>query len=66
MQISVNNEIQQVPENSRLVDLLEQLQYDSQNVAVAINTDFVPRGNYAAQVLQAGDKVDIVAPIQGG
>lgn len=66
MQISVNNEIQTVADTCSILNLLEQLDYDHQSVAVALNTDFVPRGNYAQQLLCTGDKVDIVAPIQGG
>lgn len=34
--------------------------------AVALNTTFVPKGQYSATVLQAGDVVDIVNPIVGG
>ncbi len=34
--------------------------------AVAVNTQFVPKGSYETVVLQAGDVVDIVNPIVGG
>ena len=35
-------------------------------VATAVNGAFVPRGARAATLLTAGDKVEIVAPRQGG
>jgi sulfur carrier protein len=35
-------------------------------VATALNGDFVPRGARAATQLADGDKVEIVAPRQGG
>ena len=34
--------------------------------AVAVNTTFVPRGSYALQTLQPGDRVEIIAPVTGG
>ncbi len=37
-----------------------------QPFAVAVNTEFVPKGRYAEHLLQAGDQVDIVRPIVGG
>jgi sulfur carrier protein len=35
-------------------------------VATAVNGEFVPRGARAATLLSSGDKVEIVAPRQGG
>jgi sulfur carrier protein len=35
-------------------------------VATAVNGDFVPRQARAATLLSGGDKVEIVAPRQGG
>ena len=35
-------------------------------VATALNGDFVPKGARAATLLREGDKVEIVAPRQGG
>ena len=35
-------------------------------VATAVNGDFVPRQARAARLLAEGDKVEIVAPRQGG
>ena len=34
--------------------------------AVAVNTTFVPKANYATHALQAGDRVEIIAPDTGG
>ena len=48
-----------------LAQLLAQLQPDAP-FAAAVNTVFVPRGDYAQTRLAEGDKVDIVAPVGGG
>ncbi|MCW8205786.1 sulfur carrier protein ThiS [Verminephrobacter aporrectodeae subsp. tuberculatae] len=34
--------------------------------AVAVNTRFVPRADYATQRLQPGDRVEIISPVTGG
>ena len=34
--------------------------------AVAVNTVFVPNTRYAEQVLQTGDRVEIISPVTGG
>jgi sulfur carrier protein len=46
--------------------LLAELSYAEAAVATALNGDFVARGQRAATRLAAGDKVEIVAPRQGG
>jgi sulfur carrier protein len=33
---------------------------------VALNGNFVARGQHAARALQAGDKLDVVHPVAGG
>jgi sulfur carrier protein len=34
--------------------------------AVALNGQFVARGQHASKVLAAGDKLDVVSPVAGG
>ncbi len=34
--------------------------------AAALNSQFVPKTQYAATALQAGDQIEIIAPITGG
>ena len=49
-----------------LARVLEELGYGGKKVAVAVNETFVPRGGWRTRQIQAGDRLDIVAPIQGG
>ena len=49
-----------------LSELLAQLGFDQNQVATALNGDFVPRQARAETGLAADDKVEIVAPRQGG
>ncbi|GAB3496107.1 hypothetical protein GCM10027399_18840 [Curvibacter fontanus] len=34
--------------------------------AAAVNTQFVPKTQYTQQVLNAGDRVEIISPVTGG
>ena len=49
-----------------LGELLAELDYAETQVATARNGEFVPRGARAATQLTAGDRIEIVAPRQGG
>jgi sulfur carrier protein len=65
MSITVNGETQaHVAET--IAELLTALDFDSGSVAIARNEAFVPRGNYAETAIEAGDRIEIVAPMQGG
>ncbi len=66
IEISVNNEKRQIQEHSTVDQLLELCGFEPRKIAVAINTEFVPRSDYASQSFNAGDAVDILAAVQGG
>ena len=49
-----------------LSDVLAALGYEDTVVATAINGDFVPARKRAATPVQDGDRIEILAPRQGG
>lgn len=49
-----------------LADLLIELDYGDRLVATAINQDFVRKTARAETVLKPMDRIEIVAPMQGG
>jgi sulfur carrier protein len=49
-----------------LAELVAREGHAETSVATAVNGDFVPRQERAATLLAEGDKVEIVAPRQGG
>jgi len=55
-----------VPAGSTLAALVETLGHAPDAVATAVNGDFVPRGQRAAQQLRADDAVLFFQPITGG
>lgn len=46
--------------------LLEQLQLQQNRVAVELNLEILPKARYADQVIQDGDRIEIVHFVGGG
>lgn len=66
MQIVINGEQKSVVEGLSAQQLLEQLGLTQQKCALEVNEEIVPRSVYAQQILQAGDRVEIIHAIGGG
>jgi sulfur carrier protein len=66
MQISFNGQLLQT-DCQLLSQLLEaQNLHLKTSLACAVNQHFVPRSQWPTYTLQAGDKIDVVAPVAGG
>ena len=63
--IVVNGEAVQVGART-LSDLLTELGYGDAKVATALNGDFIPALRRSKTLIGAGDRVEVVAPRQGG
>jgi sulfur carrier protein len=66
MQVLINQNPVACEAGVTLQELLEKLGYTPQNVAVAIDGAFVPRSKYPMLAIEAGQTLDVVAPMQGG
>jgi len=66
MIVTVNGEERTLPADSTVATLVEDLSASSRGVAVAINGDVVPRGEWVATALEDGARIEVVAAIQGG
>jgi sulfur carrier protein len=66
IKVSVNGQIQSIDLNITLKQLLVNLNYTTNSFAVAINTTFVPLDKYHTTIINDGDTIDILAPVQGG
>ena len=64
--ISLNGEPYQVEGDARLPALIERLKMRPQRIAVEINRRIVPKSEYAATILAAGDEVEIINFVGGG
>lgn len=66
IELSVNGERRQLEQTTSIAAALKQWGYSGEDIAVAINGEFVPRSTYAERQVAQSDRIDIVAPIQGG
>jgi sulfur carrier protein len=65
MRLVVNGESQEVPA-ATLADALQSLDLAEAKVATALNGEFVPARARASTPVKDGDRIEIVAPRQGG
>ena len=66
IKVSVNGEIKELDENLNINQLIAALNYKTKGFAVAVNTTFVSIKSYEETIIQDGDTIDILAPVQGG
>lgn len=70
MKITINGQQKDMPKDFEaplnLYDVLEQEQVIGMMIAVAQNGNFVPKSAYETTLINDGDALEIVAPMQGG
>ena len=65
MKVIVNNEPREI-RGRTLADLLQELGFAGTVVATAVNGQFAPAGSRAGRELVEGDRIEVLAPMQGG
>jgi sulfur carrier protein len=65
MRLIVNGEAREL-EATTLAAALEALEYGGEKVATALNGDFVPARERETTPVRDGDRIEILAPRQGG
>ncbi len=66
IRVSINGETQEFDNALNVAAMLEHCGFEAKKVAVAINTDFVPRSQYQERQLANNDQIDVLAAVQGG
>jgi sulfur carrier protein len=66
LQIRVNGEPRTLGAGVCLADLIETLGLGGRKLAVAVNREVVPRGQYRTRRLDEGDRVEILEAVGGG
>lgn len=66
MKVILNGEEQPLEINHTILSLLNLTGYSEKLVAVAVNGTFIPKTSYTEIRINDGDKIEIVAPMQGG
>ncbi len=66
MNIVLNGESQQVPDNITAAQLVETLGLTGTRLAMEVNMEIVPRSTFQEFVIHPDDRVEIVRAIGGG
>lgn len=66
MKIRVNGQEFETQSTCSLQELLQQLKIQSQAVAVAVNSEVIPRSELDKWAIQSNDEVEIIQPVGGG
>jgi sulfur carrier protein len=66
MQIEVNGQEREVPDDTTITQLLRELDVKVPHVAVEVNLEVVPRARHAETKLRAGDRLEVVTLVGGG
>lgn len=66
MQIIVNGEPRETTDGLSVTDLVHKISDRDTGIAVALNSEVVPRGRWADTTVTAGDRIDVVTAVQGG
>ena len=66
MKIIVNGDAHDVPSAASLARALEQLGFGGAVVATALNGEFVASAAREGITLSEGDRIEVLAPMQGG
>jgi len=66
MKIIVNGQSKDFKENITLLELLQNLDLEEKVMAAAINMDIVKQDNWNKQILNDGDKLELLDFVGGG
>ena len=67
VEISINQESFMLPENGKLADVLSILEiHQPDGIAIAVNDNVIPRGEWQGFILQPKDRVFVIRATQGG
>lgn len=64
--ITINGQPKELSMAINIETFLKSEGYDTMSVAVAMNGSFVAKSSFATTILNDGDAIEIVAPMQGG
>lgn len=66
MEIRVNGQPEEIASPVTVSELIEIRNISDKGVAVAVNDSVVPKSEWTATTIQAGDRIEIVRATQGG
>lgn len=64
--ISINGEIKEVPDETKLSGLLELFSLPKQRIAIELNRNVIRRQDWESVELSANDKIEVIHFVGGG
>jgi len=66
MKIFINGKEKEVSSNLTALELINNFGYSNQRVALEINSQIIPKSNFANKMICAYDKIEIIKAVGGG
>lgn len=66
MQVTLNGTFYNIPPDSTILFLLQEVKLEGKRIAVEINEQIIPRTQHAEYKLSEGDRVEIIHAVGGG
>ncbi|SVE50578.1 uncharacterized protein METZ01_LOCUS503432 [marine metagenome] len=67
MEVIINGKATEIHQSMSIVDYLTSIGFDKKvSIAVAINGEIIPKGEYGETQLKTGDSMEVVRAIGGG
>ena len=66
MNVVLNGELRDLPDEATIADVLALLGAPDRGVAVAVDAEVVPRGEWQDVTLRDGVRIEVVQAVQGG
>ena len=66
MILLVNGENLEIDNHSNAADLIMQLGYQNQRIALEVNEAIIPKSKHTEFALNGGDKIEIIKAVGGG
>ena len=66
MKLIINGQEREIQSSINITELLLELEIKGSHLAVALNSQVVPRGNYESTIISENDKIEIVTAVGGG
>ncbi|MDG1773605.1 MAG: sulfur carrier protein ThiS [Oceanicoccus sp.] len=64
--IFLNDQVTEIVPEQSIQQMIAGLSDKPDNFAIAVNENFVPKTEYDQLLLQQGDRVELLVPMQGG
>ena len=66
LELTINGEKRKISESHNLADLVQELDIQAPNFAMALNQQVIPRSKYESTAIKENDQIEIVHAVGGG